>query len=53
MQSSVLSSYCQRLSEKLYEELLIGDDVETTAHPLVFKATEAFIPWAELPAVSG
>ena len=37
-----------RPGEKLYEKLLIGDHAETTAHPLVFKATEAFIPWAEL-----
>ena len=37
-----------RPGEKLYEELLISDNAKTTAHPLIFKATETSIPWAEL-----
>ncbi len=37
-----------RPGEKLYEELLIGDNVEGTAHPLIMRAEEAYIPWDEL-----
>ncbi|MBT2334935.1 polysaccharide biosynthesis protein [Variovorax paradoxus] len=37
-----------RPGEKLYEELLIGDNAMTTAHPRVMKAHEACPPWAEL-----
>ncbi|WP_102294197.1 nucleoside-diphosphate sugar epimerase/dehydratase [Janthinobacterium sp. AD80] len=37
-----------RPGEKLYEELLIGDNVEGTEHPLIMRAQEAEIPWAEL-----
>jgi FlaA1/EpsC-like NDP-sugar epimerase len=37
-----------RPGEKLYEELLIGADVEGTAHPLIMRAQEAEIPWARL-----
>ncbi|WP_374943870.1 polysaccharide biosynthesis protein, partial [Sphingomonas sp.] len=33
-----------RPGEKLYEELLIGDDPKSTAHPLIMKATESFLP---------
>ncbi len=36
-----------RPGEKLYEELLIGDDPKPTAHPRIMKAHEEFIPWAE------
>ena len=39
-----------RPGEKLYEELLIGDDPMPTVHPRIMKAHEAFIPWAELEA---
>lgn len=37
-----------RPGEKLYEELLIGDNPETTSHPRIMKAREYFMPWAEL-----
>lgn len=37
-----------RPGEKLYEELLIGDDVEVTAHPRIMTAREIDLPWQEL-----
>jgi FlaA1/EpsC-like NDP-sugar epimerase len=37
-----------RPGEKLYEELLIGDNVEGTGHRLIMRAQEAEIPWPEL-----
>jgi len=37
-----------RPGEKLYEELLIGDNVEGTDHPLIMCAQEAEILWPEL-----
>ncbi|MBI2307913.1 MAG: polysaccharide biosynthesis protein [Rhodocyclales bacterium] len=37
-----------RPGEKLYEELLIGDNPKQTLHPRIMKANEDFIPWAEL-----
>ena len=37
-----------RPGEKLYEELLIGDNVEGTHHPLILRAKEKEIPWAQL-----
>jgi FlaA1/EpsC-like NDP-sugar epimerase len=37
-----------RPGEKLYEELLIGDNVEGTDHPLIMRAQEAEIAWPEL-----
>jgi FlaA1/EpsC-like NDP-sugar epimerase len=36
-----------RPGEKLYEELLIGDNPQPTAHPRIMKAHEAYLPWAE------
>jgi len=39
-----------RPGEKLHEELLIGDNPESTAHPRIMKAHEDFIPWAEFEA---
>ncbi len=36
-----------RPGEKLYEELLIGDDTQPTQHPRILRAREAFIPWSE------
>ena len=36
-----------RPGEKLYEELLIGDNPKPTQHPRIMKAHEDFIPWAE------
>ena len=37
-----------RPGEKLYEELLIGDNVSGTAHRRIMRAEEEVIPWAEL-----
>jgi FlaA1/EpsC-like NDP-sugar epimerase len=37
-----------RPGEKLYEELLIGDNVEGTSHPLIMRAYEHEVPWALL-----
>ncbi|ANL37831.1 MULTISPECIES: polysaccharide biosynthesis protein [Rhizobium] len=37
-----------RPGEKLYEELLIGDNPETTEHPRIMKAREDFLFWPEL-----
>jgi FlaA1/EpsC-like NDP-sugar epimerase len=39
-----------RPGEKLYEELLIGDNVERTTHPLIMRAQEAELAWADLQA---
>lgn len=37
-----------RPGEKLYEELLIGDNPETTGHARIMKAHERFLPWEQL-----
>ena len=37
-----------RPGEKLYEELLIGENPEKTAHPKVMKAHEGCLPWNTL-----
>ncbi|MBU6207600.1 MAG: polysaccharide biosynthesis protein, partial [Alphaproteobacteria bacterium] len=37
-----------RPGEKLYEELLIGDNPQPTTHSRIMKAHEHFIPWAML-----
>ncbi len=37
-----------RPGEKLYEELLIGDNPTATAHPRIMKAHEEFMAWPEL-----
>lgn len=34
-----------RPGEKLYEELLIGDNVTTTRHPMIMSANEDHLPW--------
>jgi FlaA1/EpsC-like NDP-sugar epimerase len=39
-----------RPGEKLYEELLIGDNPRPTVHPRIMKANEEFIPWVEFDA---
>jgi FlaA1/EpsC-like NDP-sugar epimerase len=36
-----------RAGEKLYEELLIGDNPSPTSHPRIMKAREEFMPWRE------
>ena len=40
-----------RPGEKLYEELLIGDNVEKTEHPLIMRAREEMIEWQELEMI--
>lgn len=40
-----------RPGEKLYEELLIGDDVTPTEHPMIMSAHETFLPWSEFSTV--
>jgi FlaA1/EpsC-like NDP-sugar epimerase len=37
-----------RPGEKLYEELLIGDNPQGTAHPRIMMAREASMPWDEV-----
>ena len=36
-----------RPGEKLYEELIIGGDVDRTTHPAIMTAREGFVPWGE------
>ncbi|EMT2222503.1 polysaccharide biosynthesis protein [Neisseria gonorrhoeae] len=40
-----------RPGEKLYEELLIGDNVRKTGHPRIMTADETMLPWHELSAL--
>lgn len=40
-----------RPGEKLYEELLIGDDVIATEHPMIMRANEDHLPWEDFKAV--
>lgn len=40
-----------RAGEKLYEELLIGDNIFSTKHPMIMRANEEEISWAELEVV--
>ena len=40
-----------RPGEKLYEELLIGNDPQKTQHPRIMKASEKYLPWDELQPV--
>ncbi|WP_165680267.1 polysaccharide biosynthesis protein [Metapseudomonas otitidis] len=40
-----------RPGEKLYEELLIGENVSTTDHPMIMRANEEHLPWGELKTV--
>lgn len=37
-----------RPGEKLYEELLIGNNPQATNHPRIMRAREILLPWAEL-----
>ncbi|HYG33022.1 MAG TPA: polysaccharide biosynthesis protein, partial [Methylophilaceae bacterium] len=37
-----------RPGEKLYEELLIGENPQPTSHPRIMKAHEDFLPWPAL-----
>ncbi|MEO1941039.1 MAG: polysaccharide biosynthesis protein, partial [Candidatus Thioglobus sp.] len=40
-----------RPGEKLFEELLIGEDVQKTQHPMIMKAREEMLPWSELKVI--
>lgn len=40
-----------RPGEKLYEELLIGENVTATEHPMIMRANEECLPWTELKPV--
>lgn len=40
-----------RPGEKLYEELLIGDDVEKTGNERIMTASEVFLPWSKLSLI--
>jgi len=40
-----------RPGEKLYEELLIGDNVTPTEHPMIMRAHEAYLPWEKMYGV--
>lgn len=42
-----------RPGEKLYEELLVGDDAGATDHPRIMTATESALPWSELEGLLG
>lgn len=37
-----------RPGEKLYEELLIGNNPQATSHPRIMRAREALLPWTQL-----
>lgn len=37
-----------RPGEKLYEELLIGDNPQATQHPCIMRANEQFLNWSQL-----
>jgi len=40
-----------RPGEKLFEELLVGDNVVGTTHPMIMRAEEQMIPWEQLAPV--
>jgi FlaA1/EpsC-like NDP-sugar epimerase len=40
-----------RPGEKLYEELLIGDNVSVTQHPRIRTANEVMLPWSEMSII--
>ena len=42
-----------RRGEKLYEELLIGENTTGTSHPRIFKNSEPILPFEELAAALG
>ncbi len=37
-----------RPGEKLYEELMLGDNLQSTMHPKIQRAQDPFIPWDQL-----
>lgn len=42
-----------RPGEKLYEELLVGENVEGTEHPRIMTAKEEFLSWPEMQSALG
>jgi len=40
-----------RPGEKLFEELLIGDDITQTEHRRIMSAHESWLPWSELDSI--
>jgi FlaA1/EpsC-like NDP-sugar epimerase len=40
-----------RPAEKLYEELLIGSNVSGTEHPMIMRALEPCLPWAQVESL--
>jgi FlaA1/EpsC-like NDP-sugar epimerase len=42
-----------RPAEKLFEELLIGNNVAGTEHPMIMRATEHSLPWEPLQTILG
>jgi FlaA1/EpsC-like NDP-sugar epimerase len=40
-----------RPAEKLYEELLIGENAAGTEHPMIMRAAEQALPWPEVQAL--
>jgi FlaA1/EpsC-like NDP-sugar epimerase len=40
-----------RPGEKLYEELLVGEDAMPTTHPRIMRAHEIFLPWHKLESL--
>ena len=40
-----------RSAEKLFEELLIGNNITKTDHPMIMRAMEHFIPWARMQQI--
>ena len=40
-----------RPAEKLYEELLIGNNVSGTVHPMIMRAEEQLLPWEQVSAL--
>lgn len=42
-----------RRGEKLYEELLIGDNVSATEHPMIMRANEEHLPWEPFKQAMG
>lgn len=50
MATSPSNSQALRPGEKLYEELLIGDNVSATQHPMIMSAKEDHLTWDALKA---
>ena len=42
-----------RPGEKLFEELLIGNNVSGTDHPMIMRAMEHYLPWSQVEGLLG